>query len=287
MRDRDLTDDRLAGVRPRFVDLVDRYDGFLFDAYGVLVDSGGVLPGAREALAAVRAAGKPLHVVTNDASRLPATAAARFARVGLDVAAAEIASSGMLLAPYVAARRLGGGRALVLGTDDARAYARGAGLEVVGLGADLDVLVVADDGGFEILDGVNAALTGCVRALDAGRAVALVCPNPDLVYPRGGGALGVTAGALALMLEAGIRRCHPAAPRFTYLGKPAPGLFELARSRMPAGARLLMVGDQLETDIAGARAAGLDAALITGVSRWHPGAVPPEAAPHHVLDGLG
>ncbi|MBE7454137.1 MAG: HAD-IA family hydrolase [Kofleriaceae bacterium] len=45
-----------------------------------------------------------------------------------------------------------------------------------------------------------------------------------------------------------------------YLGKPAPALFELARAGVGGDARLVMVGDQLETDIAGARAAGLDAA---------------------------
>ena len=33
-----------------------------------------------------------------------------------------------------------------------------------------------------------------------------------------------------------------------------------------------MIGDQLETDIAGARAAGIDAALLAGVSRWDPAA---------------
>jgi ribonucleotide monophosphatase NagD (HAD superfamily) len=55
---------------------------------------------------------------------------------------------------------------------------------------------------------------------------------------------------------------------------------------MPRGARLLMIGDQLETDIAGARDAGLDAALVTGVSRWRDGAVPPDAAPHWLLADL-
>jgi len=33
---------------------------------------------------------------------------------------------------------------------------------------------------------------------------------------------------------------------------------------------VVMIGDQLETDIAGARAAGIDAALLSGVSRWAP-----------------
>jgi 4-nitrophenyl phosphatase len=273
----------------RFSELIDRYDGFLFDAYGVLVHGTGVCDGAAAALAAVRDAGKPLRVVTNDASRLPATAAARFARVDLAIDADEIVTSGQLLAGHVEAAGLAGARALVLGTADARAYAIAAGLdatvpEELGDG-DLDVIITADDAGFALLDGINRALSAGVRALDQGRRLALVCPNPDLVYPRGGGALGFTAGALALMIEAGLRRLHADAPRFAYLGKPAPALFELARAGLD-GARLLMIGDQLETDIAGARAAGIDAALVTGVSRWRDGAVPAALAPHWLLDGL-
>lgn len=271
----------------RFAELVDRYDGFLFDAYGVLVDSAGSCPGAAAAIAAVRAAGKSLRVVTNDASRLPASAAARFGRVGLPITADEVVSSGMLLGGYVAARGLAGATAMVLGNDDARAYVSAAGLAVREPGDHrrVDVLVVSDDAGFELLDGINAALTACVRALDEGRPIAMVCPNPDLVYPRGGGALGFTAGALALMLEAGIRRRHPEAAGFTHLGKPQPDLLELARTQLPAASRLLMIGDQLETDIAAARAAGVDAALVTGVSRWRDG-VPAAAAPRWLLDGL-
>lgn len=256
----------------RFAELVDRYDAFLFDAYGVLVDTGGVCPGAASAIAHVRAAGKPLRVVTNDASRLPASAAARFARVGLPITEDEIVSSGQLLVGHVAATGLAGARALVLGTDDARTYAALAGLVPVTpaelVDGEVDAIVVCDDAGFALLEGINAALTVAVHALDRGRPLALVCPNPDIIYPRGGGALGFTAGGLALMLEAGMRRRHPGAPGFAYLGKPAPAIFELARATLPAGARPLMIGDQLETDIAGACGAGVDCALVTGVSRW-------------------
>ena len=49
--------------------------------------------------------------------------------------------------------------------------------------------------------------------------------------------------------------------------------------------RLLMVGDQLETDVAGATAAGLDAALVENVSRWTPGRAGP--TPTWLLAGLG
>jgi HAD superfamily hydrolase (TIGR01450 family) len=234
-----------------------------------------VCTGAATAIAHVRAAGKPLRVVTNDASRLPASAAARFARLGLPITEDEIVSSGQLLVGHVAAHGLTGARALVLGTDDARAYAARAGLDTVTPAAlgdgDVDAIVVSDDAGFALLDGINAALTAAVRALENGRPIALICPNPDIIYPRGGGALGFTAGGLALMLEAGMRRRHPGAPGFAYLGKPAPAIFELARATLPHGARSLMIGDQLETDIAGGCGAGLDCALVTGVSRWRDG----------------
>ena len=99
----------------RFAALLPRYDGFLFDAYGVLVDASGPTAGAAPAIAAVRAAGKPLAVVTNDASRLPATAAARFARVGLPIAADEVVSSGQMLAPHVAAAGLAGASTAAVG----------------------------------------------------------------------------------------------------------------------------------------------------------------------------
>ncbi|HVV84715.1 MAG TPA: HAD-IA family hydrolase [Kofleriaceae bacterium] len=276
----------------RLRDLIDRYDALLFDAFGVLVDQAGARDGARDAIAAVRAAGRPLAIVTNDTSRLPATAAARFTRLGLPIGADEVIGPGLLLPGHVRAHALAGARTIVLGTGDSHAYAAAAGLEVVdpralGDGAlDVDAVLVCDDDGFDFLPAMNATLTACVRALDRGRALALVAPNPDLVYPRGGDALGFTAGAMVLMLEAALARRYRPAPRFTTLGKPEPGLFELARARLPAGARLVMIGDQLETDIAGARAAGVDGALVTGVSIWRDGAAPPDRAPQWLLADL-
>jgi HAD superfamily hydrolase (TIGR01450 family) len=279
-------------VATRLAALIERYDGLLFDAYGVLVDAAGARAGAAVGLAAVRAAGRPLAVVSNDTSRLPATAAARFASVGLDIRADEIVSPGMLLPGHVAACGLGGARAVVLGNADARAYAAAAGLEVLAVDSigrgevDVDAIIVCDDGGFDFLPGMNATLTACVRALDRGRPLALVLANPDLVYPRGGDALGFTAGAMALMLEAALARRLADAPRFVTLGKPAPALFALGRERLGGATRVVMIGDQLETDIAGARAAGIDAALVEGLSVWRDGAAPPDRAPHWLLADL-
>jgi ribonucleotide monophosphatase NagD (HAD superfamily) len=206
----------------------------------------------------------------------------------LAIAADEVVSSGQMLAPHVAAAGLAGARALVLGTVDARAYAAGAGLEVVTPADDavIDALVICDDAGFDFLPGMNAAVTAGVAALDAGRRLALVVANPDLVFPRGPGALGFTAGTMAAMVEAVLRRRYPAPPAFVALGKPAPTIFAVARARLGDPPRPVMIGDQLETDVAGARAAGIDAALVAGVSVWRDGAVAADRAPQWLLDRL-
>jgi HAD superfamily hydrolase (TIGR01459 family) len=254
--------------------LIDTYDGFLLDAYGVLKDASGALPGAVDLFARLRAAGKPFAVVTNDASRSPETVARGLAAIGLDVAARDIVTSGSLLTPHFAAAGLVGARCMVLGTRDSEAYVADAGgaLVPIDASADIDAVIVCDDAGFDFLPGIEAALSAAVRAVDAGRALALVLPNPDLVYPKGGGQLGFTAGAIALLLETVLRRRHPDRDlAFTALGKPRPAMFDEGRRRLGV-ARPLMIGDQLETDIAGALAAGIDAALVEGVSRWSPGA---------------
>jgi len=268
-------------------ELAGRYDGFLLDSFGVLVDGRGALPGAAAMLAELDRRGRPYHIVTNDASRRAATSAARFRRFGLDIAAERILGSGDLLAPYFAANGLVGARCLVLGTDDSRALVGEAGGRVCAIdpGGDYDAVVVCDDDGFPFLDGINAALSALFRALDAGRSVHMVLPNPDLVFPAGGGAFGFTSGAIGTLLEVALARRYPEQPpEFTRLGKPHPPLFQEAMRRL-GGGRLLMIGDQLETDIAGAIACGLDAALlVTGVTRWSERAT--GVVPTYLLDSL-
>jgi HAD superfamily hydrolase (TIGR01459 family) len=250
--------------------LLDRYDGLLLDAYGVLVDARGLLPGATALLSELARRAKPFAIVTNDASRSPATYVARFAALGAAVAPERIVTSGSLLPGYFRDRGLAGARTCVLGTADSVAYVvEGGGVPIaLERGMELDVLAVCDDDGTPFVDGVELAFSAVVRAVDAGRVPALVLPNPDLIYPKGHGEYGYTAGAMALLIETALARRFPALSLcFDRLGKPAPHLFAEAQRRL-GGARLVMIGDQLETDIAGARAAGIDSALLAGVSRW-------------------
>jgi len=266
-------------------DLASEYDSLLLDSFGVLVDGSGALPGASE-LMGFLGAGHDYLVVTNDASRLPETTAQRYRNLGIDVEPDRILTSGMLIAPHFATHGLHGAVTLVLGTDDSREYVRRAGGEVPDIDAehDYDVVVVADDEGYPFFAGVDAALTAIIRRVEAGRPPVLLLPNPDLIYPKAHGQFGFTSGAVALLLEAGLeRRLGPAAPRFLALGKPNRPIYEEARQRA-RGTRLLMVGDQLETDIAGALAAGIDAALLTtGITRWDGTA---DVVPHYLVSSL-
>jgi ribonucleotide monophosphatase NagD (HAD superfamily) len=262
--------------------LLDRYDGLLLDAFGVLVDARGLLPDGAALLGELARRATPYAIVTNDASRSPATYAAQFAGRGVTVAPERIVTAGSLLAGYFSDRDLRGARTCVLGTDDSFAYVRDAGGVPVPLapGMAFDVLAICDDSGTPFVEGIELAFSAVVRAVEAGRPPALVLPNPDLVYPKGDGEFGFTAGAMALLIEAALARRFPGHRLgFDRLGKPAAHLFAEARRRL-GGGRVVMIGDQLETDIAGARAAEIDAALLNGVSRWDPAA---GIAPRYLL----
>ncbi|MBI1395243.1 MAG: HAD-IA family hydrolase [Betaproteobacteria bacterium] len=252
----------------RYADLVDRYDLVLFDAYGVLVHGTGLMPGAVAAIELLEQRGKAYCVVTNDASKLPENAAVRYASLGLALDASRIVTSGMLLESHFRDHGLRGARCAVLGPPDGLRYVQRAGGEVVPVNASFDVLVICDESGFPFLEMADATLTSLVRMLDAGREVRLVVPNPDIIYPDGTHAFGFAAGSVALMFEAALARRYPGRTdlRFVRLGKPEPGLYLHALAL--AGTRsAVMIGDQLETDIAGANRAGIDSALLTtGVS---------------------
>lgn len=248
--------------------LIEQYEVLLFDAYGVLVDSSGALPGAVALTDRLNRSHKPYYILTNDASRLPLTASARYRKSGLEIPPDRIVTSGSLLPEYFEKQGLAGKRCAVLGTGDSRKYVERAGGSIVSAGDDIDVLVVADEAGFPFLETMDAVFSSLCRAVDDGRGVHLILPNPDLIYPKGGQAFGFGAGSIAGMIEAALAVRYPGVdiPRFTGLGKPGEGLFReaLLRSRTRS---MVMIGDQLETDIRGALSFGIHAAWIeTGVT---------------------
>lgn len=242
-----------------------RYDALLLDAYGVLLHSTGAFDGAAECIDFLHRQNVPFWVVTNDASRLPETAARKYRTFGLDIDADQILTSGRMLTPYVQSNDLEGADAAVLGTDDSKAYAREAGLNLVDpRQRSFDVFVLGDDAGFPFRESVDASLSRIIRRFDDQRPVKLTVPNPDLMYQRGTDVYGVAVGALAEMFETILGERFPGrSPTFDRLGKPHPPMFREAIDRAGTG-RLALIGDQLATDIAGANRAGLDSIFVGG-----------------------
>lgn len=251
-----------------------RYEVLLFDAFGVLVRTDGPLPGAAALIAHLNAIGKPYTIVTNDASRSIATTAARFASFDMPIPAARIITSGSLIGDYIEAHGLSGARCLALGSPDALASVEATGATLTTPGDTRDpiaALILADIPRRGLIEALEGTVTTLLATIDAGHAPHLVLPNPDLIYPRTATSLGLTAGAFAHMILGILEDRYPGRTfRFERLGKPHPFIFERALAQHPNTPldRVLMIGDQLPTDILGARRFGLDAALVrTGLAR--------------------
>jgi HAD superfamily hydrolase (TIGR01450 family) len=249
--------------------LIERYDALLFDAYGVLVHGDGPLPGASELLTRLRQEQKPFFIVTNSAARLPEDAADRYQRLGLPIEPEHIVSSGSLLQPWFAAAGLQGARCAILGPVGTFQYVEQAGATAVAPTEDFDALVIGDQVGFPFLDGMDAALSRLIEKFDRGETPPLILPNPDLIYPKAAG-FGLTCGAMATIIESVLAQRYPgrAGTHFIHLGKPEAAIFAEAVQR--AGTcNVVMIGDQLDTDIRGACRFGIDSALVDGgVSGW-------------------
>jgi len=237
-------------------DLADRYDGFVFDAFGVLNVGETPVPGAVARLAELRRAGKRMVVLTNAASYTRAAALAKYRRLGFDFTAGEVVSS----------RDVAAARLETVASGATWAAITQAGDDLADLGVPCRDLI-DDPGALAAADAVlflsSARWTPAAQArLEAAlseRPRPVVVANPDLVAPREGG-LTVEPGAYAHALEdrTGVRPVH--------FGKPFGEAFADALDRLgglPAE-RVAMVGDTLHTDVLGGAAAGLGTVLVAG-----------------------
>ena len=246
-------------------ELIERYTVLLLDIYGVLADATGALPGAIALIDKLNRSNKPYYLLTNDASKLPATAARRYRSFGLAIAENCIISAGSLLTGHFRRHGLTGKDCIVLGPEDSRRHVELAGGVVVTPKDHFEVLVIGDQSGFPFLQTMDDVLSAIFARLDQGERVSLILPNPDLIYPKRNGGFGFASGSVATIMEAALALRYPGRHDlcFARLGKPHTALFAEAKRRCN-NHDMVMIGDQLETDIRGANAFGIDSALLAG-----------------------
>jgi HAD superfamily hydrolase (TIGR01459 family) len=248
--------------------LLDRYDAFIVDLWGVIHDGENPLPGIEEGLATLKRAGKVVCLLSN-APRRSEVVAARMREMGIgDDLYTHILTSGEATYAALADRnddfhRSLGNRLLHIGPPRDNDTYSIPGLEVVGRADDATfVLTTGIDEPEETVDDYASILEEA-----AARDLPMVCANPDLVVIAGG-LRTLCAGGLAAHYET-------LGGRVAYHGKPHPPVYARCRalidetlSQRPhsggAMPRILAIGDAFRTDILGAHQAGLDSLLITG-----------------------
>jgi glycerol-1-phosphatase len=232
--------------------LVEPYDAVLFDLDGVVYRGHEPTPGAGATIAEVRMLGKGVSFVTNNSSRTPTQVVAHLRSVGVDADVEEVVTSSLVTAELLVSRKVR--RAFVIGEDGLRRALAQAGISITdGAGGDAEVVVVGLDRtvDYERLRIASILVQG---------GAALVGSNADASFPAPDGRNWPGAGALLAAIETttGVAA--------EVVGKPAAPLLRAAHERA-GGGRPLMVGDRLDTDVAGAAALGWDSALIlTGVT---------------------
>lgn len=228
------------------------YDAIVLDQWGVLHDGHKPYPAAIACLTALHAQGTPLAVLSNSGKRADLNAT-RIASKGFPEDLFEVVmTSGEALyrdiaSGVVPARRL---YPIEGALGDAATWAGDqTGVLVASLElADAVLLMGLPDG-----EDHSAAKT-CLEAARA-RDLPLYCSNPDRKSPRGGSFV-TSPGALA-------HEYAEAGGTVRFYGKPHLPVYQALSSALGT-ANLLMVGDSLEHDIAGAHAAGWDSLFVRG-----------------------
>jgi HAD superfamily hydrolase (TIGR01450 family) len=234
--------------------LLRSYDQVILDLDGCVWVGDQATPRVREAIAAIRSAGLGVAFVTNDGRHSPEEYVRKLWSIGCQASIEEVVSAGAAL-QFVLADREAGTGAFVIGAPAIFRHVADAGCRVLNntpRAEEADVVVVVAH------DELNyAELRTAMRAVLAGGTMLAGCR--DASYPAAGGPAPGT-GAIVAALEAATGTSAQS------VGKPEPQMFATALDRLGEG-RTLVVGDRLDTDLAGAATAGLDAAVVlTGVT---------------------
>ncbi len=254
----------MAQIINAFSDISDQYDAVLCDVWGVYHNGLEVFAEAAAALAAFRAKGGTVLMLTN-APRPQDAVIAQLARMNAPKDSFDLVVTSGDSAQAAMAQHMFGKKVFHLGPaekdgnfflDDAGQpidvtrvpLAEAEGIVCTGLFDDSKE--TPEDYRAMILEGVY-------------RDLPLLCANPDIVVDMGERRL-YCAGAIAqAYTEAGGRSF--------YFGKPHPPIYTLARQRLnalrPAGVpddRILCIGDGIKTDVLGASGEGLDCLFVAG-----------------------
>ncbi|MEM4500690.1 MAG: phosphoglycolate/pyridoxal phosphate family phosphatase [Thermofilaceae archaeon] len=223
------------------------FEGFILDCDGVLWRGDKPIAGAREAVKALKAAGKVVVFVTNNASLSRNGYLEKMRRMGFDVSLGDIYCSSYVTARVL--RRIRVSRVYVVGEEGLVEELEREGIELTDP-QHAECLVVGIDRHL-----TYQKLADALKCLNHGAL--FVATNEDPTLPVEDGVLP-GAGAIVAALERASGRKPD-----VVIGKPSSTMFEMVlEEKRLDPSKTLVVGDRIDTDIAGAKRLGIAAALV-------------------------
>ncbi len=260
-------------------------DGFVFDLDGTVYLGDAALPGSVDAIATLRRRGKQVLFVSNKPLEPRQNYAAKLTRLGIPTAPHQVITSASVLGHYLAQHEPTL-TLYVIGEQRLRDELRTHGLTILEELGDQDPQEVIDPAG------IDAVVVAFDRTLDYRklntayqallRGARFFATNADKSCPMPGGSIPDAGGTIAALEAMTGRKLELLA------GKPSPLTMQVAIAALglPA-ARIMMVGDRLETDILMGQQAGMVTAVtLTGVATRADVAqltIPPD----YVINNLG
>ncbi|MCS6844335.1 MAG: HAD-IIA family hydrolase [Caldilineales bacterium] len=249
------------------------YDAYVFDLDGTVYLGDTLLPTAGDTIIALRRLGKRTVFLSNNPTHTRHEYAAKLTRLGLPTPPEDIVTSGQVMADFLS-RELPGARLFVLGEEPLLQVLAEAGFSFSDDPTRVDAVIASFDRTFTYrklqiaFDAIRAGAR--FFATNADR----YCPVPGGGQPDAAAIIAAVEACTGVQVEAVV-------------GKPSRYTVEaiLNKLQLPPE-RCLMTGDRLETDVAMALSAGMDAALVLTGATTAAQAQASVIRPTYVLDRL-
>jgi HAD superfamily hydrolase (TIGR01450 family) len=247
-----------------FTELIQRYDHYFIDLWGVIWDGETVFHESVAFVRELRRADKHVLFLSNSAEFPVEDLIDRLRRAGLpDADESWMATSGQAMDLWFRQNGLSGKPVYVFGGPGVVENVRRAGSTPLELPEDGLSLAESAESDTVVLGGcLNfdwSRMSEVCTAVRAGR-LRVILPNPDYIILSNDGRVKMPPGMIAHILERALPGLE-----VERIGKPWPFIYDFALEK--AGAterrnRVLMIGDSLETDIRGAQTAGIHSLLV-------------------------
>lgn len=259
---------------------MDQIKNLILDMDGVLWHGMQPMPGLPDFFEKLQALGLNWVFATNNSSKTRAQYVKKFGGMGVTIDPAQVMTSAIATAHYMRDSLPAGANVYVMGGDGLHHAIAEAGFHVL---ADTDDQTAADAVAVGLYTAISYEAMSIATIQVRQHGAKLIASNADSTYPSERGLLP-GAGALVAAIETATDQ------QAVVVGKPYPIMYQQALKLLGDTATLhntVMVGDRLNTDIAGAAGAGMRSVLVMSGITQPADLETSDLKPDFVLSGIG